>query len=63
MTTTQDFWAAVKAGHSAEVTRLLDAEPALANARDENGLSAVLTAAYDQEPDIARLLVQRGAVE
>ena len=61
MTSVQDFWAAVKAGNAAEVKQLLDAEPALVNARDENGLSAVLTAAYYQEPDIARLLVQRGA--
>jgi ankyrin repeat protein len=61
MTTAQDFLAAVQAGNIAEVTQRLDAEPALVNARDENGLSAVLTAAYYQEPDIARLLVQRGA--
>src|SRR5512139_1229203 len=61
MTTAQDFWAAVQAGNIAEVTQRLDAEPALVNARDENGLSAVLTAAYYREPDIARLLVQRGA--
>ena len=61
MTTVQDFLAAIKAGNTAEVTQLLDVEPALVNARDENGLSAVLTAAYYQEPDIARLLVQRGA--
>ena len=61
MTTVQDFLAAIKAGNIAEVTQRLDLEPALVNARDENGLSAVLTAAYYQEPDIARLLVQRGA--
>ena len=61
MTTVQDFLAAIRAGDSAEVTRLLDIEPALVYARDEQGLSAVLTAAYYQEPGIARLLVQRGA--
>jgi uncharacterized protein len=61
MTTVQDFLAAIKAGNTAEVTRRLDVKPALANARDEQGLSAVLTAAYYQEPGIARLLVQRGA--
>ncbi len=61
MTTVQDFMAAVRAGNIAEVTQLLEVEPALVNVRDENGLSAVLTAAYYQEPDIARLLVQRGA--
>jgi uncharacterized protein len=61
MSAVQDFLAAVKAGNTAEVTQLLEAEPALANARDENGQSAVLTAAYYQEPQIARLLAQRGA--
>jgi len=61
MTTVQDFFAAIEAGSTVEVTRLLDASPALVNARDENGLSAVLTAAYYQESDIAKLLVQRGA--
>ena len=61
MTTVQDFLAAIKAGNTAEVAHLLEVEPALVNARDENGLSAVLTAAYYQEPDIARLLAQRGA--
>jgi ankyrin repeat protein len=59
--TAPEFFASIKAGHTAEVTRLLDADPALVNARAEDGLSAVLTAAYYQEPDIARLLVQRGA--
>ena len=61
MTTVQDFLAAIIAGSTAEVAHLLEVEPALVNARDENGLSAVLTAAYYQEPDIARLLAQRGA--
>jgi ankyrin repeat protein len=61
MAITQDFFAAIKAGNTVEVTRLLDADRTLANVKDENGLSAVLTAAYYQEPDIARLLVQRGA--
>ena len=57
----QEFFAAIKAGDQAEVKRLLDAEPSLMNAKDEHGLSAVLIAAYYQKPDLARLLVQRGA--
>jgi len=61
MTTSQDFLAAIKAGRTNEVATFLDVDPALANAKDEHGLSAVLTAAYYQEPDIAKLLVQRGA--
>ena len=61
MTTTQEFLAAIKTGNRAEVSRLLDMDSTLVNARDENGLSAVLTAAYYQQPDIVQLLVQRGA--
>jgi uncharacterized protein len=56
-----DFFAAIKTGNRADVTLLLDIDPTLANATDENGMSAVLTAAYYQEPDIAKLLVQHGA--
>jgi ankyrin repeat protein len=59
--TAQAFFAAIKAGNHGEVNQLLDDDPSLVNTRDENGLSAVLTAAYYQEPDIAKLLVQRGA--
>lgn len=61
MTTAHDFLSAIRAGDQAEVMRLLDADPALVNAKDENGLTAVLTAAYYQEPDMAKLLAQRGA--
>jgi ankyrin repeat protein len=61
MTTIQDFLTAIKTGNHAEVSLLLDVDATLANARDEQGLSAVLTAAYYQEPDIVQLLVQRGA--
>jgi ankyrin repeat protein len=61
MTTTQDFLTAIKAGKQSDVLLLLEVDPALANVKDENGLSAVLTAAYHHEPGIARLLVQHGA--
>ncbi len=37
MTTAQDFLSAIQAGDEAEVARLLDIDPALANAADENG--------------------------
>jgi ankyrin repeat protein len=60
MSTTK-FFAAIRAGDQTEVTRLLDDNPSLANARDENDAAAALTAAYYHEPDIARLLVRRGA--
>ena len=41
-----DMMAAVSAGDSAQVRSLLKEEPALANARNEDGDSAVLVAAY-----------------
>ena len=59
--TNQDFFTAIKAGNQSAVIQQLKADATLANARDENGLSAVLTAAYYQEPAIARLLVEHGA--
>lgn len=61
MTTREDFFQAIKAGEIARVAELLEAEPALVNARDDSGLSAVLTAAYYNEPHIAQQLVQGGA--
>ncbi len=61
MTSSPDFFAAIKAGNLAEVTALLEADSALLNAKDETGLSAVLTAAYYQEPSIVQLLVRCGA--
>ena len=61
MTTTQDFLVAIKTGNRAEVALLLDVDAALVDARDEDGLSAVLIAAYYQQPDLVQLLVQRGA--
>jgi ankyrin repeat protein len=61
VTTREAFFQAIKAGEIARVTELLDAEPALVNARDDSGLSAVLTAAYYNEPQLAQQLVRRGA--
>jgi ankyrin repeat protein len=56
-----DFIEAIKAGAIDQVTHALDQDAALINARADNGLSAVLVAAYYNEPQIAQLLVQRGA--
>lgn len=56
-----DFIEAIKAGEIEQVTQALDQDAALVNAQADNGLSAVLVAAYYNEPQIAELLVQRGA--
>lgn len=61
MTTADDFIEAIKTGEMAKVKQLLDRDPSLVDAEADNGLSAALVAAYYNEPDIAQLLVQRGA--
>ena len=52
---------AIQTGDLPQVTALLDRDARLVNARDENGLSAVLFATYHGQPAIAQLLVARGA--
>jgi ankyrin repeat protein len=52
---------AVKAGSTDAVARLLDGDPALANAADAEGRSALLLAAYHRQPAVADLLLARGA--
>lgn len=55
-----ELFAAIKAGDLVRVEELLAQEPALADARDERGMSAVLTAAYWQQPAIVAALLARG---
>jgi ankyrin repeat protein len=55
------FLEAVKAGDSAVVKDLLAAQPELVDARDPGGISAVMLAVYYIEPQIANLLIERGA--
>jgi ankyrin repeat protein len=52
---------AVKAGDSEKLQQLLAADPSLADARNPQGQSAVLLAAYRQRTDIVRLLLDAGA--
>ena len=56
-----DFFHAITAGEIGRVQEYLEGEPELVNAHNQAGLSAVLAAAYYQQPEIARLLVQNGA--
>ncbi len=53
---TKAFIAAVQQGQLADVQQALQAQPALAAARDENGISAVMLAAYYGQMPLARLL-------
>jgi ankyrin repeat protein len=52
---------AVKAGNVDEVRRILQQNPSSARERDENGVSAVTTAVYYGQTQIAQLLVDCGA--
>ena len=55
-----DLFQAIKSGDLAGVERVLRADPALAAAREQGGVSAVLTALYHGQPAIcARLLAER----
>jgi ankyrin repeat protein len=61
MSATQGIIEAIKTGDVATVHELLDADPALAGSRNENGVSAVLLATYYGRNEIAEALIERGA--
>ena len=54
-----EFIEAVKKGDRSTVDRMLDADPTLASARDEGGVSAVLLAHYYGKTDVAASLLSR----
>ena len=47
----EELFAAIRSGDAARVRALVEADPALASARDEAGLSAVLTALYHRQAE------------
>ncbi len=57
MPTHSDVIAAVQAGDASALSRLLRDDPALASARDANGVSAVMHAVYSGQREIAELLI------
>lgn len=56
-----EFFGAIRAGDVAGVASLLDAQPALLEARNAQGQSGVLAAAYGGRREIRDLLIARGA--
>jgi ankyrin repeat protein len=56
-----DLFAAIKAGDAGRVEALLRERAALANGRDNNGITPLLTAIYYGKPEIADLLLHGGA--
>jgi ankyrin repeat protein len=61
MARTKEFFAAISAGDATAARTLLDAEPALANATNEHGQSAVLASVYNGRTEIRDLLIARSA--
>src|SRR6516225_9383619 len=62
MSDTATFFQAVKSGDAATVASMLDADPNLLNAKNEQGQSAVLLASYSGRKEIRDLLLARGPV-
>lgn len=61
MNTTEEFIEATKAGDAARVGAMLDDDSTLvSNARDANGVSALMLAAYHGHSDVINLLLDRG---
>src|SRR3712207_4066411 len=57
----QHLFDGIKRGDIETVRTLLEQTPTLANARDTNGLSAVLFSMYYQQPCIGRLLAEKAS--
>lgn len=55
------FFEAIQSGDLSQVKALLREDPALARAKDEQGTSALMMAAYAEEPEIAKALQAAGA--
>jgi uncharacterized protein len=58
---TQAFFDAIRAGDTGSAASLLDGQPSLADARNPQGISAVLMACYTGRKEIRDLLIERGA--
>ena len=56
---TTELFTAIKGGDAATVERLLERDRGLADARDEKGLSPILTALYHGKNDIAKAILRR----
>ncbi len=58
---TTELFDAIRSGDLSRVHSLLDAAPLLASAKNDSGVSAVLTAVYSGRAEIRDLLLARGA--
>ncbi len=58
---TQEFFNAIRGGDLEKVMQAVNHERQWLSARDENGLSAVMTSVYSHQPAVTHFLVQAGA--
>jgi uncharacterized protein len=56
----KEFFDAIRAGDTGKVSAMLEADPALLSAKDENGLSAFAAAKYSRGNEIATMLLEKG---
>ena len=61
MNAAQEMLEAVKADHLARIVELLEEDPALVDARNDQGDSAILLAVYYGRADAAQILLSKGA--
>jgi uncharacterized protein len=61
MDQTKELFTAIRGGDVNAVRAILDGEPALASAKNEQGQSAILAAVYNGRTEIGDLLISRGA--
>ncbi len=56
----KEFFDAIRAGDLDKVTGMMEADPVLLNATNENGLGAFTVARYSRQDAIAKLLLEKG---
>src|SRR5260370_4288179 len=56
----KEFFDAIRAGDLAKVAGMMEADPGLLNATNENGLGAFTVARYSRQDAIAKLLLEKG---
>jgi ankyrin repeat protein len=56
----QQLFEAIKGGRLGEIKELIDANPSLKEARDANGASPILVAAYNMKADVIAVLLELG---
>ena len=61
MTASQELYEAIKTGDHYKVEALLDSAPELVNGGGASGMAPLMLALYARRPEIASLLVERGA--